>query len=284
MAASPDYDLRPDGVEPPFYDRPGRPKWLWIIVGLLVVAAGAAIYYVYGPRPPEPVAEAPAPAPPPPTSPTQPLGAEPFPVEVPPLDLSDPIVRELLGKLSQHPRVLAWLTTDGLVRNFTATVLNVSEGRVPTLRLATLKAPSSIQFVQRGGSWYVDPKSYDRYNGVADAVASVAPADAARLFATLKPRIEQAYMELGVGGSFDAVLERAIVQLLETPVLNDPPRVEPLSEGIGYGFTDARLEELTAAQKQLLRTGPRNTRIIQASLRQTALSLGIAPDRLPAPR
>jgi hypothetical protein len=91
-------------------------------------------------------------------------------------------------------------------------------------------------------------------------------------------------MELGVGGSFDAVLERAIVQLLETPVVNDPPRVEPLSEGIGYGFTDARLEELTAAQKQLLRTGPRNTRIIQASLRQTALSLGIAPDRLPAPR
>jgi len=43
------------------------------------------------------------------------------------------------------------------------------------------------------------------------------------------------------------------------------------------------LEGLTAAQKQLLRTGPRNVRIIQSSLRQIALALGIPPERLPAP-
>jgi len=59
-------------------------------------------------------------------------------------------------------------------------------------------------------------------------------------------------------------------------------RVEP--RGIGYGFADLDLEALTAAQKQLLRMGPRNVRIIQSSLRQIALALGIPAERLPAPR
>jgi len=51
---------------------------------------------------------------------------------------------------------------------------------------------------------------------------------------------------------------------------------------IGYAYADQRLESLTPAQKQLLRTGPRNVRIIQTSLRQIALALGIPPERLPA--
>lgn len=53
---------------------------------------------------------------------------------------------------------------------------------------------------------------------------------------------------------------------------------------LGHGFADPDLEALPAAQKQLLRMGPRNVRIIQSSLREIALALGIPAERLPAPR
>ena len=135
--------------------------------------------------------------------------------------------------------------------------------------------------VERGGNPYLDPRSYDRYTAIADAIASVDPAGAARLYATLKPRIEEAHRELGSPDpSFDRTLERAIVALLDTPILDGPVRLKP--KGIGYAFADERVEHLTGAQKHLLRTGPRNVRIIKERLRDIGIALGIPPGRLPA--
>jgi len=51
--------------------------------------------------------------------------------------------------------------------------------------------------------------------------------------------------------------------------------------GVGYAFADALDERLTAAQKQVLRMGPENTRIVRAKLREIALALGIPSARLP---
>ncbi len=287
MAAAPDYDLRQtgEGDLPPVETPPDGATRLWIAIAVLAAIAGAALYvFVLRPEAPAPAAEAPAaiaePAPPP-----QPLGAEPYPVKVPPLDLSDAIVRELLQKLSSHPRVVAWLATDGLVRNFASTVLNIAEGRVPATGLSALRPAMPIRIVSRDGAQFVDPRSFQRYDAVADAIRSVSPADAARLFATLKPRLEEAHRELGVPEtSFEATLERAIVLLLQTPPSGEQVSVQPMSTGIGYAFSDARLEALTAAQRQLLRMGPRNVRIVQDSLRQMALAVGISASRLPASR
>jgi hypothetical protein len=111
-------------------------------------------------------------------------------------------------------------------------------------------------------------------------VASVDPVGAARLYATLKPRIEEAHRELGSAEvSFDTTLERAIVALLKTPILENPIPLKP--KGIGYAYADERLESLTAAQKQLLRMGPRNVAIIKRGLRGIALALGIPGSHLP---
>ena len=100
------------------------------------------------------------------------------------------------------------------------------------------------------------------------------------LYATLKPRIEEAHRDLGSADSFDRTLEQAIVSLLRTPVPTGGERLE--AKGIGFAYVDPALEGLTGAQKHLLRTGPRNVRMIQASLRQIALALGIPAERLPA--
>ena len=105
------------------------------------------------------------------------------------------------------------------------------------------------------------------------------PHDAARLYTILKPRIEEAYRELGLTEPFDRTLERALVMLLRTPPIDPGVRLTP--KGALYLYEDPALERLTPAQKQFARMGPRNVRTIQAQLREIALALGIPPGRLP---
>jgi hypothetical protein len=276
-----DYELLK--TEEPADSEATAPPRLWIGVVLLVVIAAGVGYFVYGRRP--------APAPPAATAkvvqseaPARPLGGDAERVAVPPLDESDAIVRELVRKITSQPAALAWLTTDGLIRNFTVVVANVVDGVTPAKHLRALRPASAFRVVERGGKEFIDARSYDRYNGVADAVASIDPPGASRLYATLKPRIQEAYGQLGLPpDSFDRALERAIVLLLQTPAIDDPVGVEPKG-GIGYRYADPNLEALTGAQKHLLRTGPRNVRIIQSALRQLAIALGIPPGRLPSAR
>jgi hypothetical protein len=125
----------------------------------------------------------------------------------------------------------------------------------------------------------IDTRSYSRYNDLAVAVDSVNAEGAAMLYTTLKPRIEEAYRELGYDTPFDRALTTAIVRLLEAPAADG--EIALISRGALYQFNDPRLERLTAAQKQLVRMGPRNTRTIQRKLHAIALALGIPPERLP---
>jgi hypothetical protein len=270
--------LRP--TDPSDARRSGPRGGVWLLVLVLAAAAAVAAYLAFGTwTSPEPETAAAIPAASP-AQPARPLGGDPASVVLPPLDESDALVRELVEKLSLHPRIAAWLATDGLIRNYTVTVANVADGRSPAPLLPALRPSGTLQVVERGDGLYIDPQSFARYNGLAEAVASIDPGAAARLYATLKPRIEEAYGDLGNPEPlFDRTLERAIVHLLSTPIPDGQIAVEPT--GIVYGYADERLEGLTPAQKQLLRMGPQNARAIQRSLREIALALGIPRDRLP---
>jgi hypothetical protein len=250
------------------------------MLALALIVAAAAVAYVFlwrsdgGDQPPAAGTEAPGTP-----SAAQPLGGEPKPVDVPPLGESDPIVRELVGALSSHPRVAAWLATDGLIRNFVVVVENIAYGTNPAPRLQALRPAEPFRTRGSDEEPVLDPASYDRYDGYAEAAASIDAKGAADLYATLKPRIEEAWAELGRQGSFDAALERAIVVLLETPVVEGDVELTP--GPVGYRFSDPKLERLAPAQKQLLRMGPENTRTIQNKLREVATTLGIPPEQLP---
>ncbi len=275
-----DLDLQNSAASPP--PRPRRSRALAPWAAALVIAAVAAVaaywYYERGTAPALPVpadVQSPRDA----ASPAAPLGAAAEPIDLPPLDMSDEIVRKLVAGLSSHPRVAAWLTTDGLIRNFTVSVENIANGRSPAGHVQVLRPSRPFAHVERGGRLFVDPQSYDRYSSLADAVASIDATGAATLYAQVKPRIEEAYRELGVAEPFDRALERALVSLLSVPDVEGDIELEP--QGAVYQFANPRLEQLTAAQKQLLRMGPRNVRIIQGRLRDIALALGVPPERLP---
>jgi hypothetical protein len=201
------------------------------------------------------------------------------PIELPPLDDTDALVRRLVAGLSSHPSITAWLASDGLIRSFVVAVENISTGRTPARHLRALRPKGEFRVVDRGGELEVDPRSYERYTQIAGAVQSIDAQGAARLYTTLKPRLEEAYRELGHQESFDRALQRAIVTLLQVPVLQ--ANIGMVPKGALYQYLDPRVERLTAAQKQLARMGPQNVRIVQAKLREVAVALGMQPGQLP---
>jgi hypothetical protein len=263
--------------EPPAPSR--RSVGLWIGVAAVLVAALATLLWLVAHRRPAPApATAHTEAPP---APPRPLGGAGDSIPLPPLNETDPLVRELVQKISTNPRIAAWLATNDLIRDFTIGVANVAQGQGATRQLSMLRPPSNFRVIERGNQITIDPKSYARYDSLAAAAESLDPAGTARLYATLKPRIEEAARELG-DSSFDRTFERAIVSILSTPTVNDPILVE--TRGIGYGFADPKLEALTTTQKHLIRTGPRNAAAIKQSLRKIAVALGIPEERLPPNR
>jgi len=281
-----DYDILKTPEErlaPAEPDATMRHVGAWIVAAV-VIAAAVAVYFV-GLRQPAAPVTAPQPSEAAAKPAEQPLGGVAQPIDLPALDQSDPLVRDLVRMISSHPTVAAWLATDGLIRNFATVVVNVADGKTPANHLRALRPSSPFRTLGSAGAMSIDPGSYRRYDTIAAAVASLDPAGSARLYATLKPRIEEAHRDLGFPDTpFDRTLERAIVSLLATPVIDGSIQVEPQPRGIVYGFANPRLEALTAAQKQLLRTGPGNVRAIQSALRAIALALGIPSERLPVSR
>jgi hypothetical protein len=201
-------------------------------------------------------------------------------IPLPPLADTDSLVRDLVARLSSHPRVAAWLTTDQLIRNFTVVVVNIADGRTPAVHLKSVPPGGKFLARQSGAALLIDSKSYQRYDGHAEAIGALDARGAARLYATVKPRIDEAHQELGApAGEFDRVMERAIVELLKTPVVEGDVALE--AHTVSYTFASPRLESLSQAQRQLLRMGPRNVKIIQAKLRELAQHLGIPESSLP---
>jgi hypothetical protein len=208
----------------------------------------------------------------------KPQALEPVPgenIELPPLGETDATVRQLVGALSSHPKVAAWLTTDQLIRNFAVVVVNISNGRSPTQHLRAVRPTGEFVADQEREAARIDLRSYRRYDDYADAVGALDAEGTARLYATLKPRIQDAYRELGYPeGDFDRAMERAIVELLNAPVIEGDIALTPKS--VSWDFADPKLQSLSSAQRQFLRMGPRNMRIVKAKLREIAPLLGIA--------
>lgn len=285
MSMLDDMNLAPtQAMEPPpprqFDVPPQRPSRIGPILSLALVAGLVAGFWVYRVRQTAP-AEAPAAGPvAPPKARTAPLAEGGPAVVLPPLDQLDPFLRDTLSGLTKAPVALAWLSTNHLTEQFVAIVQGTAEGQAPLRMLAALRPTAPFRVTTQGARTVIDPASYARYDGIADAVTSLDASASAKMYGMLKPRLEEAYASLGIGdSSMDAALEGALVKLLSTPVPDDP--IEVRASGGVYAYASPQLEQLSSAQKLLIRTGPANARKIQARLREIALALGIPASRLP---
>ncbi len=242
-------------------------------LAVLVLALLGVLFLLFR----QPGRPTPTPAAPPPVAQQAPT---PTPATtLPKLEDSDPFVRSLAGALSSNPELTRWLAQTGLVRKLTAVVDNVVSGETPRPHLDFLAPKQRFKAARRPGRAIVpDQAGFKGYDVVADVVGSVDPSAAAAAYRTLAPLFDAAYAELGhPEGGFSKAVDSAIAALTAVPVLRDD--VELVPHAIGFRYADPKLEGLTAAQKQFLRMGPRNVRIIQQKLRdlQPALAAPAAP-------
>jgi hypothetical protein len=193
---------------------------------------------------------------------------------LPALDQSDAYVRELLGGLSADPQLASWVSVDGLIRRFVAVVVNIAQRENPAPHIGVLVPRERLHAVRRGGRFVIDPESYSRFDAFAGIVSSVDAQQAARVYRRLRPLCDAAARELGQpAGEMDVLLSRALATLLAAPVVDGDVAVA--SEGPLYRFTDNKLETLPPSQKQLLRMGPRNERLVQAKLQEMVEALAL---------
>jgi hypothetical protein len=261
-----DLDLRPDEPEPEPPGATSRRPPLALIAVATAVLVGAGLWYGLLRKRPKPAA--PPPAAPSTIAPATPT-PKPTPLDLPALDASDAIVRQLVGPLSAHRLFASWLETPNLVRTLTASAVNLAEGGSPRAHLGFLAPQSAFAVAERGGRTVIDSASYQRYDAFAASVSSLDPAAGARVYGQLEPLFDIAYRELGYPrGRFREVLARGLEHLLDAPVVDGDVEVKAVRRAaLVYELADPELEALSPAQKHLLRMGPANVRRLQATLR-----------------
>jgi hypothetical protein len=194
-------------------------------------------------------------------------------IELPPLDASDAFLRERVGALSAHPALAQWLAQSDLASRFAASVDNVADGRIPRAHADFLRPSEPFRALGAEPALRVDPASYARWDAIGDVVASVDAGAAGALYRQVAPLFQEAYRVLGYPDrDFETRAIAAIDHLLAAPVLEEsPPLVAHVNR---YKWADPAIEQLSPAQKQLLRMGPRNVERIQSKLRALRAALG----------
>lgn len=196
------------------------------------------------------------------------------------LDKSDDLIRKLVQGLSPHKKFTEWLTTKDLVRNFVAAVDNIANGMTPRPQIVFFSPEGDFKAQKKDGLYYIDPEGFSRYDRLVDVFLTLDSERCARIYRRFRPLLREAYRDLGYPeGDFHRTLVRAIGELVEVPIIEADILLE--KKVLTYVLADLELENLSEAQKHLLRMGPENVRIVQDKLRQLAKELNIPEDQLP---
>ena len=187
-----------------------------------------------------------------------------------PLDTSDPAIKASLQEISEANASEAnrLLVNEALLQRFVVSVTNLAdEEMAPNHQLVTPPEQPFRTYTQADKEW-IDAASYKRYTPYVDMLESFNNDALLNLYNAYKGDIQAKYAEIGEDpdAPFDQKLIEAIDQLLDTPEV--PVPVEVYTDSVAYKYADPRLENLSAPQKQLLRTGPDNMRRIKAKLRE----------------
>lgn len=219
-----------------------------------------------------PVADEPAPAQTPAEpEPTAALEPEPEPVlapepPLPALDNSDAEVQQRLLALNWRAGLAGLFVTEEMLRNFVVQTDNIAQGQLAVGH--PLLQPLEQKFTLADGAvMQLGEQHFARYEPYIQLLESVPAAQLLPLFNRYEPLLQQAYAELGYPDElFKNKLLAAIAVLLETPEVQYP--VQLVRPSVVYQFADPMLEQLSAAQKQMIRLGPDNQKRIKAVLRQ----------------
>ncbi|MDG1123148.1 MAG: DUF3014 domain-containing protein [Glaciecola sp.] len=193
-------------------------------------------------------------------------------VEPEPLDLSDQAIKQGLITALRAPLLSTLIVNESIIANLVASITNTAQGTLP--ENVSLLTPPTQEFAvfKKADNQFISPESFIRYNVYAQTFAQIETADLLALLAQYEPQILANFEQIAEpNADFTDTLITAINRLLDTPSVNLP--IPVVSDSAMYKFANPQLEALLPAQKQLLRMGPDNMRMVKAKLRDLRTAL-----------
>lgn len=196
----------------------------------------------------------------------QPQQEEPF--VLPGLQSSDGLLRETMTGVS--PKLGEWLRADQLIRKYVVIANDFSQGLRIEKHLRFLKPAQPFAVVQsesNNGKLLIADETYQRYDGLAAAINAMDVQATLAVYKKFRPLMQQVYTEFGYpeGYSLEDIFTKAAAEILAAPVIDG--KIVLVKHAVLYKFADSNLEALTPVRKQMLRMGPKNTRLIQNKVR-----------------
>lgn len=193
------------------------------------------------------------------------------PVIVPALEQSDSWVQQQINQLS--PVLGDFVKTEQTARKLMLIVNDFSQSLrlYKHMRYFSLKEPFIA--IKDDNGWFMNERSYNRYNQLVDAFAKMDTREALRSYKTMQPLLQQVYAEFGYPEqySLEDLFKKAAAEMIAAPVIDG--RIGLIQPSVRYKFADRQLEQLSPVQKQMLRMGPDNTRKVQKKLRELVQQL-----------
>lgn len=193
---------------------------------------------------------------------------------IPPLDESDIEVKQVLSEF-YTPQLLNLIVNDDIIRRVVVFVDNLAQGKLAQKHTPFIKPLEPFTAVE-DDILTISPQSYQRYDVYVDLFTQIPPKQAIALYQQYSVLFDEAYQEIGYPDKpFTGTMREAIDVILTTPVVTG--NVPLIAQSVTYKFAYSEWEQLPAAQKQLLRMGPKNLKKLKAALKRIKQELPKPP-------
>ena len=249
-----------------------------IVVLLLVIAGGVVLLTGIWPPEEEPAPTVTAPPPEPPPSPimtaieepapepSEPPPPPPEPVEdpLPRLEESDDAVRDAVGDIPLGTAGQQYLIPGNIIERSASLIYLMAEGDVPYKLLPVSRPKAAFPIRDDGTQVVTDPAGFERYDALTQWLQSL---DLESLLSSLEwfiPLFKEAWSYYGEDpAAFDMAVVMTLDLVIATPEIDLSEARLTRKEAV-WIFEDPAIEGLAPIQKQVLRMGPENAKILKA--------------------
>ena len=249
-----------------------------IVVLLLVIAGGVVLLTGIWPPKGEPTPTATAPPPEPPPSPimtaieepapepSEPPPPPPEPVEdpLPRLEESDDAVRDAVGDIPLGTAGQQYLIPGNIIERSASLIYLMAQGDVPYKLLPVSRPKAAFPIRDDGTQVVTDPAGFERYDALTQWLQSL---DLESLLSSLEwfiPLFREAWSYYGEDpAAFDMAVVTMLDLVIATPEI-DLSEARLIRKEAVWIFEDPAIEGLAPIQKQVLRMGPENAKILKA--------------------
>lgn len=249
-----------------------------IVVLLLVIAGGVVLLTGIWPPKGEPTPTATAPPPEPPPSPimtaieepapepSEPPPPPPEPVEdpLPRLEESDDAVRDAVGDIPLGTAGQQYLIPGNIIERSASLIYLMAQGDVPYKLLPVSRPKAAFPIRDDGTQVVTDPAGFERYDALTQWLQSL---DLESLLSSLEwfiPLFREAWSYYGEDpAAFDMAVVMTLDLVIATPEIDLSEARLTRKEAV-WIFEDPAIEGLAPIQKQVLRMGPENAKILKA--------------------